>query len=337
MASTLLLGDSRELLAAMEPGSVSAIVTDPPYEIGFMGRGWDSTGIAYDPEFWALCLRVLKPGGHLVSFGACRTYHRIACAIEDAGFEIRDSLFWNFGSGFPKSLDISKAIDKAAGAEREVVGSRRAGINRAGRTDTNGGVFIGGPPEALKSVDITAPATPEAQQWDGWGSALKPAMEPICLARKPLSGTIAETVLEYGTGGVHVDGCRLPGRKPQVTQGINTSGRSYGVARERRLSGPEDEGRWPPNVLLSPETAAKLGEKASYFPVFDYEEIDRFFYAPKASREEREAGCEHLPGRTAAETVDREPGSAGANNPRAGAGRENGKESGVKVRNFHPT
>ena len=336
MASTLLLGDSRELLAAMEPGSVSAIVTDPPYEIGFMGRGWDSTGIAYDPEFWALCLRVLKPGGHLVSFGACRTYHRIACAIEDAGFTIRESLHWNFGSGFPKSLDISKAIDKAAGAEREVVG-RRTDRAATPKQDIRGGNLMSGENGGIDCSAITAPATPEAQQWDGWGSALKPAHEPIVLARKPLSGTIAETVLEYGTGGVHVDGCRLPGRKPQVTQGINTSGRSYGVARERRLSGPEDEGRWPPNVLLSPETAAKLGEKASYFPVFDYEEIDRFFYAPKASREEREAGCEHLPGRTAAETVDREPGSAGANNPRAGAGRENGKESGVKVRNFHPT
>ena len=111
MSIRLDLGDSRELLAAMEPNSIDAIVTDPPYEIGFMGRSWDSTGIAYDPAFWALCLRVLKPGGHLVSFGACRTYHRIACAIEDGGFEIRDCLQWIFGTGFPKSLDVSKAID----------------------------------------------------------------------------------------------------------------------------------------------------------------------------------------------------------------------------------
>ena len=335
MSARLLLGCSREHLAAMDPCSVDAIVTDPPYEIGFMGRSWDSTGIAYDPEFWRLCLNVLKPGGHLVSFGACRPYHRIACAIEDAGFEIRDSLHWLFGSGFPKSLDISKAIDKAAGAEREVVGRHQqpAG-NKPGGASLN--MSERGMPS---SVDITAPATPEAQQWDGWGSALKPAHEPVVLARKPLAGTIAETVLEYGTGGLNVDGCRLPGRVQKGARGW-VSPRSggddpiYQMGTGREYS---DAGRWPPNVLLSPEAAAKLGEKASYFPVFDYGDEDRFFYAPKASREEREAGCEHLPGRTNAEAVDREPGSPGANNPRAGAGRENGKGAGVKVRNFHPT
>ena len=339
MSARLLLGCSREHLAAMDPCSVDAIVTDPPYEIGFMGRSWDSTGIAYDPDFWRLCLNVLKPGGHLVSFGACRTYHRIACAIEDAGFEIRDSLHWLFGSGFPKSLDISKAIDKAAGADREVVGERRQRANKGGAAPMNA--------SAGEVELLTAPATPEAQQWDGWGSALKPAHEPIVLARKPLAGTIAETVLEYGTGGLNVDGCRVatnweadPNRRGHGygfnKAGYDKAGASLDVGPSSAWA-PVDAGRWPPNVLLSPETAAKLGDKASYFPVFDYGDEDRFFYAPKASREEREAGCEHLPGRTGAEAVDRKPGSAGANNPRAGAGRENGKGAGVKVRNFHPT
>jgi DNA modification methylase len=329
VASTLLLGDSRELLAAMEPGSVSAIVTDPPYEIGFMGRGWDSTGIAYDPEFWALCLRVLSPGGHLVSFGACRTYHRIACAIEDAGFEIRDSILaWGFGSGFPKSLDISKAIDKAAGAKREVVGrgtsGEAAGMQALGPSGIKGGAF-----------DITAPATPEARQWDGWGSALKPAHEPICLARKPLSGTIAATVLEYGTGGLNVDGCRVAAddaealaknwdRQQSASQGIASTG--LGAVDLRGFK--SDAGRWPPNVLLSPETAAKLGDKAAYFPVFDYGDEDRFFYAPKASREEREAGCEHLPGKTGREMHDRSEDSQSVYGSR---GTEN------CIRNTHPT
>ena len=206
VSEVLILGDSRAKLAEMDEGSIDAICCDPPYEIGFMGKKWDGTGIAYDPDFWRLCLNVLKPGGHLVSFGACRTYHRIACAIEDAGFEIRDSLHWLFGSGFPKSLDISKAIDKAAGAEREVIGP---GINAAAKArhaarhiaaDTV--TYFGAP----DGPAITAPATPEAQQWDGWGSALKPAHEPVVLARKPLAGTIAETVLEYGTGGLNVDG-----------------------------------------------------------------------------------------------------------------------------------
>jgi site-specific DNA-methyltransferase (adenine-specific) len=332
----------------MDANSIDSIVCDPPYEISFMSKNWDSTGIAYDPEFWALCLRVLKPGGHLVSFGACRTYHRIACAIEDAGFEIRDSLFWNFGSGFPKSLDISKAIDKAAGAEREVVGTSKSPFRMA--SPTIGNTLNSTQAGDTRSTDAggyivrehTAPATPEAQQWDGWGSALKPAHEPVVLARKPLAGTVAATVLEYGTGGLNVDGCRLPGGKNVPASaardriGQIAKGDEKGRTMDTRGFDP-NVGRWPPNVLLSPETAAKLGDKASYFPVFDYGDEDRFFYAPKASREEREAGCEHLPGKTQAETVDREPGAPGGNNPRAGAGRENGKGAGVKVRNFHPT
>ncbi len=322
MSARLLLGCSREHLAAMDPCSVDAIVTDGPYELGFMGRAWDSTGIVYDPDFWRLCLRVLKPGGHLANFCATRTSHRMVCAVEDAGFEIRDSLHWLFGSGFPKSLDISKAIDKAAGAEREVLG--RYSGDAGGFTGMRMGEAGG---------DITAPATPEAQQWDGWGSALKPAHEPIVLARKPLAGTIAETVLEYGTGGLNVDGCRVGDESTRRT--CNGTGRStsfdMAASGERRENG-SDAGRWPPNALLSPETAAKLGDKASYFPVFDYGEEDRFFYAPKASREEREAGCEHLPGRTGAEAVDREEGSAGQQNPRAGAGR-----TATTVKNHHPT
>jgi len=328
MTSRLLLGCSREHLAAMDPCSVDAIVTDPPYEIGFMGRSWDSTGIAYDPDFWRLCLNVLKPGGHLVSFGACRTYHRIACAIEDAGFEIRDSLHWLFGSGFPKSLDISKAIDKAAGAEREVVGFSKQ--QQQQRTPGIGGTY--GDYKG-QSGDITAPATPEAQQWDGWGSALKPAHEPIALARKPLAGTIAETVLEYGTGGLNVDGCRVGDEErfnPAASNkaggaSLNMSARGMPAAEGRGATG-----RWPPNVLLSPETAAKLGDKASYFPVFDYGDEDRFFYAPKASREEREAGCEHLPVKSAAEITGREEGSSGLENPRSG-------KAASGVRNHHPT
>ncbi len=247
-------------------------------------------------------------------------------------------VFVTGNSGFPKSLDISKAIDKAAGAEREVVG----------QTSAMSGAIYDGEPDATGShiwsgqIRSNVPITPEAQQWDGWGSAIKPAHEPVVLARKPLAGTIASTVLEYGTGGLNVDGCRLPGGKNVPASaardriGQIAKGDEKGRAMDTQGFDP-NVGRWPPNVLLSPETAAKLGDKASYFPVFDYGDEDRFFYAPKASREEREAGCEHLPGRTGAEAVDRKPGSAGANNPRAGAGRENGKGAGVKVRNFHPT
>ena len=312
-ASVLYLGDSRDFLAKMDPCSIDAIVTDGPYELGFMGRAWDSTGIVYDPEFWRLCLRVLKPGGHLANFCATRTSHRMVCAVEDAGFEIRDSMLWMYGQGMPKSANVPWLVDRKLGHER-------------------------------KSVD--APISDEAKALEWCRTALSPAHEPIVLARKPLAGTIADTVLEYGTGGLNVDGCRLPAPDaPEIARvSIGARSRHVGILNGGKQSKPEarttsasQAGRWPPNVLLSPETAAKLGDKASYFPVFDFGEQGRFFYAAKASRDEREAGCEHLPGRSAAEAVDREPGSAGANNPRAGAGRENGKGDRVEVRNFHPT
>lgn len=151
-------------------------------------------------QLWAAeCLRVLRPGGHLLAFGGSRTYHRMACAIEDAGFEIRDSIHWTYGSGFPKSLDVSKAIDKAAGATREVVDS----YERKGRS----GGILGAEVDIVR--DITAPATDAARQWDGWGTALKPSHEPIVVARKPLVGTVAGNVLAHGTGAINVDACRV--------------------------------------------------------------------------------------------------------------------------------
>jgi site-specific DNA-methyltransferase (adenine-specific) len=194
----------------MADNSVDSIVTDPPYELGFMGKSWDSTGIAFNVEVWTEALRVLKPGGHLLAFSGSRTYHRMAVAIEDAGFQIRDQIMWLYGSGFPKSLDVSKAIDKAAGAVREVVGQVKNPLKRGTvlvgeRSDASAGMFSG----VNTSIDITAPSTPEAQQWAGWGTALKPAHEPIVLARKPLIGTVAANVLEHGTGGLNIDGSRV--------------------------------------------------------------------------------------------------------------------------------
>ena len=204
---TLLLGNCLEKLAEMPDCSIDAIVTDPPYGLSFMGKKWD-----YDvpgEDIWRECLRVLKPGGHLLAFAGTRTQHRMAVRIEDAGFEIRDMIAWVYGSGFPKSLDVSKAIDKAAGAEREVVG-------RAIRPDGTTRETVGGresTPFVANAVDgdafITAPATPEAQQWAGWGTALKPALEPITVARKPFKGTVAANVLAHGTGGLNVDECRV--------------------------------------------------------------------------------------------------------------------------------
>lgn len=199
-------GNSLEVLKTLGKNSIDSIVCDPPYELGFMNKKWDSSGIAYNVELWKECLRVLKPGGHLLAFSGSRTYHRMAVAIEDAGFDIRDQIMWVYGSGFPKSHDISKAINKKAGAEREVVGNRITGAAMAPRIDDRGSSDAG---SGQNLVDITIPATEEAKQWEGWGTALKPAHEPICLARKPFDATVAENVMLYGTGAINIDGCRV--------------------------------------------------------------------------------------------------------------------------------
>lgn len=196
----IINGSNLDILPTLEENSVDAIVTDPPYELGFMNKKWDSSGIAYNVELWKQALRVLKSGGYLLAFGGTRTYHRIACAIEDAGFEIRDCLMWLYGSGFPKSMNIGLAIDKKMGCSDR--GHRIAVANRChpdGTLEPNG--------EFLSKYKGR---TKEGEQWEGWGTALKPAYEPIIMARKPISeNSIAENVLKYGVGGINIDECRV--------------------------------------------------------------------------------------------------------------------------------
>jgi hypothetical protein len=306
-------GDCLDVLRTLPDASVDAVVTDPPYGLSFMGKRWDDD--VPSVEVWAECLRVLKPGGHLLAFAGTRTQHRMAVRIEDAGFEIRDMIAWVYGSGFPKSLDVSKAIDKAAGAEREVVceNPNHRAVSGVGYE----GVYQGGNTGAAA---ITAPATDAARQWHGWGTALKPALETITVARKPLAGTVAETVLAYGTGAINVDGCRIQG-EAWTHPGSNAIGGVYGDFRSDSARTGHDAGRWPANLIHDggPDVTDLLGEAA------------RFFYCAKASRADRDAGCGDLPQRTAAETVERAEGSAGLDSPRAGAGRTSG------ARNHHPT
>ena len=242
MSVDLRLGGCLEAMRVMPDASVDSIVTDPPYGLSFMGKKWD-----YDVpgvDVWAECLRVLKPGGHLLAFAGTRTQHRMAVRIEDAGFEIRDMIAWVYGSGFPKSLDVSKAIDKAAGAEREVIGdkmrpdgktvlSARSAIDPAGEGWDR--PWRHDPARTEAQGKLTA--TPEAaRQWQGWGTALKPAFEPITVARKPLVGTVAANVLEHGTGALNIDGCRVPAEKATGWGGGGSSLYDGGLSRARDQS-----------------------------------------------------------------------------------------------------
>ena len=337
----LLKGDCRQQLATLPDNSVHAIVTDPPYELGFMGKTWDSTGIAYNTEVWTQCLRVLKPGGHLLAFGGSRTYHRLACAIEDAGFEIRDQIMWVYGSGFPKSLNVSKAIDKGAGAERKIISS----IYRGDRAGTSAGIM--GVPVPRTDV-VTAPSTDAAKQWDGWGTALKPAHEPIVLARKPLDGTVANNVLTHGVGALNIDATRVGNETVTTTNGKGFAGSFEGGINNN--GGTQHVGRWPANFIhdgsdevleLFPDSKAGkprsdrgtggIWSRSSGVPCGaqygDDGSAARFFYCAKASRSERNTGLDHLqPQRHSDRPSDDLPGG---DNPR---NRTNTPQT-----NFHPT
>jgi DNA modification methylase len=314
--------DCRETMKRMEDNSIDSIVTDPPYELGFMGKSWDNSGIAYNVELWRECLRVLKPGGYLLAFGGTRTSHRMVCAIEDAGFEIRDSILWLYGSGFPKSLNIGKEIDRLQGNEREVIGEKITGadsknnegtlrLSKKTHTDLNGKTVFN--------------LTKGNSEYEGWGTALKPAHEPICVARKPIEEkTVAQNVLKYGTGGINIDECRVDSEKGSGVWGSSNKNCKPTFNDSKTVhefkSKQHDLGRFPANVILDEFTAGELDKQVPEAGAFakvkkghngksngiygDYASkgddgdtfyddkggASRFFYIAKADRGERNDG-----------------------------------------------
>ena len=358
-------GDCLNVLRSLDSASVDSIVTDPPYGLGdtsprnveaclrswldgdqheargagFMGRAWDAW--VPGPQVWRECLRVLKHGGHLLAFAGSRTVDLMGIALRLAGFEVRDTLQWLYGSGFPKSLDVSKAIDAAAGTEREVVGARR---NHKGDSGAQTYAALGEFTQS-KFTDITAPATPAARQWSGWGTALKPAAEPILLCRKPLDGTVAANVIEHGTGGLNVDGCRVAtsGRWPPNVVLTHThdcagdhngagcvDGCAVGVmgaqsgeaASGSRAAGDYGlMGYMGAGAAAMPAVVGDAGTAARFFPSFRY--------IAKAARGEREAGVT-AGEKTSAEVTGRAPGLAELANPASSVGI-------LPRRNSHPT
>ena len=327
----LFEGNCLEVMATMAENSIDSIVTDPPYELGFMGKSWDSSGIAFNVEVWQEALRVLKPGGHLLAFSGSRTYHRMAVAIEDAGFEIRDQIMWIYGSGFPKSHNIAKAIQKADGVEP--IGFKE-NENAAFYGTGSGGQYNLTPRQLFMP-----PTEGTAAEWDGWGTALKPAHEPIVVARKPLIGTVANNVLTFGTGGLNIDGSRVDyqGEKPsgwfdeveRTNAGFKLTPKSSSI-----ITSTPQGGRWPANVIhdgseevveLFPDTGkstgGRIGKKSmgsvTNVPAGEYEAGDpgygdsgsaaRFFYCAKASKKDRNEGLDGLP-------VQRRAGLMGSDN-----------------------
>jgi site-specific DNA-methyltransferase (adenine-specific) len=307
MTYQILHGNNLDILPTLADNSIDSIVTDPPYELGFMGKKWDSSGIAYSVELWQQCLRVLKPGGHLLAFSGSRTYHRMVVAIEDAGFEIRDMISWISNKTFPKSLNIGKATN-----------------------------------------DNT---------WDGWGTGLKPTVEPIVMARKPVEGTVASNVLTYGTGGLNIDGSRVVADDQDVLDAAVKRMSGNLVKGQLNFAGNETikpnsaQGRWPANLILDEDTAELLDEQSGHsksgaagkkassgFPGGGYDGeytvpygdsggASRFFYVAKASKRDRNEGLEELPlGQ-----------SKFGNQKETVEGSLNSKHRGEPRQNFHPT
>ena len=317
----VLNADCLDAMKRMPDCCIDAIVTDPPYGLSFMGKNWDH-GVP-GVEFWKEALRVAKPGAHLLSFGGTRTFHRIACAVEDAGWEIRDCLGWLYSSGFPKSMDISKAIDKKQGAkraERGGVGDHEGTVNfgMKNRCPKCGKPYFSANPCTCPREDLI-PITEDAKKWHGWGTCLKPAFEPIVLARKPLEGTVVENVMKHGVGGLNIDECRVPSDEPVV---VHSPAKEtlYDSGHENMGTWVDNRGRFPANIIhdgseevleVFPDNVKggtwnntkgarhfeNNGKPTEYTNKGSDNSVGsaaRFFYCAKASKKEKNKNCERI-------------------------------------------
>lgn len=328
---TIYQGDSFEVLDTLEEKSIDAIVTDPPYGLtsitkrfgkedstpakegkdgsfailskGFMGKTWDGTGIEYNVDFWKKCFKVLKPGGYLLAFGGTRTFHRIACAIEEAGFEIRDTLMRLYGSGFPKSMNIGLAIDKKNGVESKVIGKYNPHRDGSIRKHIDNSKFSNIAGTEKKYIegglkDLKEPTLELAKKWQGWGTCLKPAYEPIIMARKPVEGTVADNMLKYGVGGINIDECRVGddlikgGTAPKMGSG-NLGICNFKTRNAERIDYPEHLGRFPANVILTYDEN-DFDEVCGGMPNENGLSASRYFYCGKASKKDRDEGLEEF-------------------------------------------
>lgn len=326
----LYQGNMLDMLEVIEANSIDSIVTDPPYELNFMGKGWDNAGVSFQKETWKQCYEVLKPGGYLLAFGGSRTFHRIACAIEDAGFEIRDTIMWLYGSGFPKSMNIGLAIDKKNGVKSKIIGERKqtgAKFKLTQELIDNGG---------FNDPNRESFTIKEAQnKWKGWGSALKPSYEPIIVARKPFKGSLVDNVIKYGVGGINIDECRVAFNGDKwKNQKSGSTAKAFNLNEQQRKAGTgvlagyeckaNEQGRFPANTILTydetdfdevcgrfPNTKGEIGRagrknggnyNASSYKVgvaTDYGFKDegsasRYFYCAKASKKDRDEGLENF-------------------------------------------
>lgn len=290
----LYQGNMLDMLEVIEPETIDSVICDPPYELNFMGKGWDNSGIAFQPSTWKKCYEVLKPGGYLLAFGGSRTFHRIACAIEDAGFEIRDTIMWLYGSGFPKSQNIGKMYDKKMGNERKIIGETRIGKTSLG--DSSGWDTS----QNMKDLKTTGKVdiTKGTSKYEGWGSCLKPSFEPIIVARKPFKGSLVDNVIKYGVGGINIDECRVATndtwyRKEQDTNtAIEYQRKNKSMYAQKSEGEMNENGRFPANTILTYDET-DFEEVCGGFPSDKSGSASRYFYCAKASKKDRDEGLDN--------------------------------------------